>query len=171
MMEISQFPIKIVNLENNWYEFNDSFVRPIVPGRLESQFGNGSSNQSAYILVYKLKEKEEKLVHQDIPSYWVDEILKRNQLAEKEKEAYEFERNKLEIYLQPQILFDIQPNKSLRYLDVKDTEEQGVKIKFSFDNTVKEVKEMIRQVLSMDGDQNFSAFETCQLSNELNQIF
>lgn len=52
---------------------------------------------------------------------------------------------------------------------MKDTEEQGLKIKFSFDNTVGEVKKIISVTLSVG--ENFEAFETCQLANNLNQVF
>jgi hypothetical protein len=71
-------PYKNTDLGKNWYEFNDSFVRPIVPGRLESQFGNGSSNQNAYILIYKRKGLNENPIYEDIPPYWAEEISRHN---------------------------------------------------------------------------------------------
>lgn len=167
------FPIAYKNSElgKDWYEFNDSFVSPIVAGRLESQFGNGSSNQNAYILVYKRKEEGKTEIHDDIPPYWVDEIQKLNEKYAKDRAAYEVERNHLEIFIQPQDLFDIEFGDSLKYKSLEDTFEQGIKIKFTFDTTIGEVKEMVRKELSLEDSQEFDLFETCQLSNDLNQVF
>ena len=164
-------PYKNKGLGLRWYEFNDSYVRPIVAGRLESQFGNGSSNQNAYILIYKLKNDNQKVELSDIPEYWKDFIKTQNETYLKEREAYDIEKNNLEIFLQPQILFDIKEGTEIRYLDLKDTEEQGEKIKFSFDTTVAELKTMIKEKLALPEGTNFDAFETCQQANDLNQIF
>jgi hypothetical protein len=153
-------PYKNSELGKNWYEFNDSYVRPIVAGRLESQFGNGKSNQNAYILMYKRKGDNENQKYEDIPAYWVNAIKEQNEKAEEERAAYEKERNMLEIFLQPQMLFKIDINKEVSYVDQKDTEEQGVKIKFSFDTTVREVKILIRRELALGEDTEFEAFET-----------
>ena len=123
-------------------------------------------------MIYKRKEEEGNIPeHADIPEYWKDEIAKQNEEALKEREKYEIEKNKLEILLQPQVLFNIIPNESVQYLDLKDTEEQGVKIKFTFDTTVGEVKEMVRKELNFEAFQNFGAFETCQLANNMNQVY
>ena len=154
-----------------WYEFNDSYVKPIVAGRLESQFGNGSSNQSAYILLYKLKDDSHNVELSDIPEYWKDFVKTQNETYMKEREAYDIEKNNLEIFLQPQILFDIKEGVDIRYIDLKDTEEQGEKIKLSFDTTVAELKTRIRETLAIPEGTSFDGFETCQLGNDLNQIF
>jgi len=146
-------------------------VRPIVAGRLESQFGNGHSNQNAYILMYKQKNDTEIFEYEDIPDYWVEEIQKQNDKAKADRAAYEFERNHLEIYLQPQALFDIQEGIQIKYVDANDTEEQGLKIKFTFDTTVADLKTRIRQELSLDESAIFDAFEVCQLGNNLCQVF
>ncbi|CDW84271.1 ubiquitin carboxyl-terminal hydrolase 40 [Stylonychia lemnae] len=47
------FPIPYSDrrLINNWYDFNDSQVTPLLPGKLQSQFGGSSEN--AYMLVYR----------------------------------------------------------------------------------------------------------------------
>jgi len=47
------FPIPYSDkrLALNWFDFNDSTVTPILPGKLQSQFGG--SNESAYMLVYR----------------------------------------------------------------------------------------------------------------------
>ena len=164
-------PYKNPELGKNWYEFNDSFVRPIVAGRLESQFGNGSSNQNAYILIYKRKNDKDVVEYENIPDYWVDEIMKQNEASKTERLAYDFEANHLEIYLQPQAIFEIQEGVQLKYIDLKDTEEQGVKIKFTFDNTVSELKAKIRESLSLGSDSVFDAFEVCKLNNDLCQVF
>ena len=39
-----------------WFDFNDSTVTPILPGKLQSMYGNGSGGENAYILVYRQKK-------------------------------------------------------------------------------------------------------------------
>ena len=45
-------PYSCPSLTHNWFDFNDSSVTPILPGKLASMFG-GSGQTNAYILVYR----------------------------------------------------------------------------------------------------------------------
>ena len=49
------FPIEYSDkaLVKNWFCFDDSVVKPIMPGTLQSMFGG--SNASAYMLLYRQK--------------------------------------------------------------------------------------------------------------------
>jgi hypothetical protein len=70
-------------LIEGWYDFNDSTVSPILPGKLQSQFGNASS-ENAYILVYRQKKMCSELVankqQPEIPQYFKNYIEEMNKL-------------------------------------------------------------------------------------------
>jgi hypothetical protein len=61
-------PYSEKRLVEDWYDFNDSTVRPIFPGTLQTMFGGANS---AYMLVYRQKKlcKEENK-QPNIPDYW-----------------------------------------------------------------------------------------------------
>jgi len=72
-------------LIEGWFDFNDSCVTPILPGKLQSQFGNGSGSENAYILVYRQKKMCEDIAKEksrpEIPKYWksfIEDINKLN---------------------------------------------------------------------------------------------
>ena len=48
-------------LVEGWFDFNDSSVTPILPGKLQSQFGNGNGSENAYILVYRQKKMSQNM--------------------------------------------------------------------------------------------------------------
>jgi hypothetical protein len=43
-----------VRLVSNWFDFNDSTVTPILPGKLQNQFGG--TRENAYMLIYRQKK-------------------------------------------------------------------------------------------------------------------
>lgn len=51
--DLCDFPVAYSkpSLVQNWFEFNDSTVRPIMPGTLQNTFGGNSDN--AYMLIYR----------------------------------------------------------------------------------------------------------------------
>ena len=55
---LCDFPIlySAESLVEDWYEFNDSSVLPIQPGRLQDKFGGTSHDGSAYMLVYRQRQ-------------------------------------------------------------------------------------------------------------------
>lgn len=46
------YPPSDPELLKNWFEFNDSTVKPIYGEVLAEQFGDGKNSSSAYILIY-----------------------------------------------------------------------------------------------------------------------
>ena len=52
---LPDYPIPYQNpdLLRNWFEFNDSSVKPIHGETLAYQFGDGKDSMSAYILIYQ----------------------------------------------------------------------------------------------------------------------
>jgi len=50
-----------------WFDFNDSTVRPIFPGTLQTMFGGTSAN--AYMLVYR-QRKLNAVQKPAVPDYW-----------------------------------------------------------------------------------------------------
>ena len=52
---LQPFPIPPSNpdLLQNWFEFNDSVVKPIYGETIAEQFGDGKNSSSAYILIYQ----------------------------------------------------------------------------------------------------------------------
>lgn len=74
------FPVAYskASLAQNWFEFNDSTVSPVMPGALQSTFGGHSG--SAYMLIYRQRNLE--LHETSIPKYWLKEIELQNRLLE-----------------------------------------------------------------------------------------
>lgn len=69
--DLCDFPIPYQNKDciKNWFDFNDSTISPILPGKLQSQFGGSSEN--AYILIYRRKTPSDvKLSSPEVPLYW-----------------------------------------------------------------------------------------------------
>jgi len=64
------FPIAYSDpkLVQKWFDFNDSTVRPIFPGTLQSMFGGSSGN--AYMLVYRQKKLNHINEKPKVPIYW-----------------------------------------------------------------------------------------------------
>ena len=54
--DMCDFPIpySCPELATNWFDFNDSTVRPIMPGTLQTMFGGTSAN--AYMLIYRQRK-------------------------------------------------------------------------------------------------------------------
>lgn len=75
-MSKTDFPIPYsdARLVEDWYEFNDSHIKPIYPGHLEQMFGGDSS---AYMLVYRQRKlNQEANIFQEVPAYLGDPIAK-----------------------------------------------------------------------------------------------
>jgi len=75
-------PYSEKRLIEGWYDFNDSGVSPIQPGKLQSMFGNGSGSESAYILVYRQKKMCQELATEKpkpaFPNYWKNFTVELN---------------------------------------------------------------------------------------------
>lgn len=98
--DLCDFPIAYSSksLVENWFEFNDSTVTPIMPGTLQNTFGGHSG--SAYMLIYRQRKLNEHLKVNEqvpIPVYWQSEIAKLNEHYEKERKNYDSLKNQLEI--------------------------------------------------------------------------
>ena len=63
-------PYSSPELATNWFDFNDSTVRPIMPGTLQTMFGGTSAN--AYMLIYRQRKisRGEGLKKPKTPDYW-----------------------------------------------------------------------------------------------------
>lgn len=95
-----EFPIPFKNndLAKNWFDFNDSMVKPISVNRIQKQFGG--SNESAYILIYRQKKMD--ISGGDffvIPPYLEKTIELENMIAEKERQEYAEAEKHVEIYI------------------------------------------------------------------------
>lgn len=92
------FPIAYSDksLVQNWFDFNDAGVEPLMPGALQKQFGGTSGN--AYMLVYRQRNlnKQDTL---DIPEYWKEPINTQNEVEEQQRIVYEALRNQLDIVI------------------------------------------------------------------------
>lgn len=113
-----------------WYDFNDSGVTPILPGKLQSQFGGSSEN--AYMLVYKQKklvDQSESLIGEkqkrpEVPQYWNSALKHMNEVAESERALYADLENQFEIILQDECLFKItEPGMFVNYAEDSKIDE------------------------------------------------
>ena len=88
-------PYSEKRLIDDWYEFNDSSVRPITPGTLSSKFGGSSHDGNAYMLVYRQKKMnfKEGEVAPAIPEYQKTDIVTKNVANDIAKDAYEILKN------------------------------------------------------------------------------
>jgi len=89
--DMCDFPIAYQNKDciYNWFDFNDSTVTPILPGKLQSQFGGSSEN--AYILMYRRKMPADiKIPIPEVPSYWKDAMQVMNASAVADRLKYEY---------------------------------------------------------------------------------
>lgn len=87
-------------LIENWFCFDDSSVFPILPGKLQSQFGG--SGQNAYILIYRQKKISENLASEKrpmLPEYWLPFLESLNQANEQERAQYKELENQLDVIL------------------------------------------------------------------------
>lgn len=79
-------------LIEGWYDFNDSTVTPILPGKLQSQFGNGNGGENSYILVYRQKKMSKEIAENpqkpQIPEYWKTFIQETNKMHSEQREVY-----------------------------------------------------------------------------------
>ena len=68
--DLCDFPIPYSSkhLVQNWFDFNDSSVKALMPGTLQSMFG-GHGTASAYMLIYR--QKKLSFQKPEIPDYWV----------------------------------------------------------------------------------------------------
>lgn len=98
--DLCDFPIPYSEkrLVQNWFEFNDSTVTPIMPGTLQSTFGGHRG--SAYMLIYRQRKLQETLKPAEIPGYWKAEIQKVNQAYDDERKNYEELKNQFDLIVQ-----------------------------------------------------------------------
>ena len=123
--DLCDFPLPYSRPElvQNWFDFNDSTVRPIMPGTLQTTFGGNSEN--AYMLIYRQKQLNDGLqIIPDIPSYWKPEIEKLSQLYHMERQNYEDLTNQLEIVIQDkEAIFSVQSGDFVQYIQDAQFEE------------------------------------------------
>ena len=130
--DLCDFPIQYSEkrLIEGWFDFNDSCVSPILPGKLQSQFGNGSSGESAYILIYRQKKMCAEIAQANakpnIPEYWKSYITEMNKLNQQQREVYAIFENQIEIVLQDQSLFNIDETSFfVSYKEDTNIDDQG----------------------------------------------
>lgn len=87
----------------NWYDLNDSVVRPIPANRLATQF---EGSESAYILYYRQSTLKPKPV--PIPPYLVVDISKRNGQLQAIRDDYALEEKHNEIFVAAHDIFSPQ---------------------------------------------------------------
>ena len=157
-------PYSDKNLARNWFNFNDSTVTPIMPGTLQNTFGGYGG--SAYMLVYRQRKLTKDLTPPQIPSYWLPDVSEINANFQKAREFYDREKNSLEILIQDcESHFTINSADSfVSYIDDKDCETQGVRLRLSFTDTISEVKTLISEKLGLGAD-DFDMVEVQRLQN------
>ena len=104
---------------NHWFEFNDSSVKPIMPGTLEKGFGGNET--SAYLLVYRQRKVETSRTGPvDIPDYWRAEVERLNRDDRAYRESYWKLSNQFEIYLEDvKTFFNVSDDHFVTYNDKK----------------------------------------------------
>ena len=94
--DLCDFPIAYSkqSLVQKWFEFNDSTVRPVMPGALQNTFGGNSDN--AYMLIYRQVSLSLDC-SSEIPDYWRAEIEKISTKFKAERDHFESLKNQLDI--------------------------------------------------------------------------
>jgi hypothetical protein len=86
-----------------WFDFNDSYVRPVSLATVRTQFG-GSANRSecAYMLIYRQRASsllKENATLPLLPQRLADELAKENEEIRRKRIEWEDMKNKIEIVL------------------------------------------------------------------------
>ena len=110
-----------------WFEFNDTIVKPIFPGTLQTMFGQGGSG-SAYILLYRqVKLCKQTLANPEapkIPEYWKEAVEATNVVEEAQREHYKEQKNQFDIMVQSEFFFDFDPvSKFVKYVEDENCEQ------------------------------------------------
>ena len=103
-----EFPVPFSNkeLSNNWFDFNDSTVKPIPANRIQIQFG-GNSSENAYILLYRQKAlvKDPHFKKKELDGYLKKSIDAQNEGLEKIRTIYKNAEAELElIFIDPGLI-------------------------------------------------------------------
>jgi hypothetical protein len=109
-------------------------VTPILPGKLQSQFGNGSGGENAYILIYRQKKMCQDIAKEkskpSYPDYWKTYVSEMNTVNQTLRENYLSLENQIDVIIQDESLFSIDPESFfISYLDDSKIEEQGFKLR------------------------------------------
>jgi hypothetical protein len=127
-------PYSEKRLIEGWYDFNDSSVTPILPGKLQSQFGNGSGGENAYILIYRQKKMCQDIAKEKskptYPDYWKTYVSELNAVNKTLRENHSSLENQIDVIIQDESLFSIDPESFfVSYLEDSKIEEQGFKLR------------------------------------------
>lgn len=128
------------NLLENWFDFNDSTVTAIKSGKLRKQFGG--SNESAYILIYRLASPIETPIP-EMPEYWKSAITSLNEDYKKHREQYENLKEVIELQLQVADLFEFSDGLVV-YKDLENPAiKQGMSVRMNLTDTIEDLKNNI----------------------------
>lgn len=133
--------------------------------------GSGASN--AYMLVYRQKKltKEAEKERPKVPEYWTSAVASINEVHEQERNHYNKLKNQFDLIVQPiETHFSVDENLFVKYINEEEIEEQGLKIRCQFTDTIFEIKEKVRAALGIEADKKFDLIEVTQLQNKFCQL-
>jgi len=124
-------------LLTNWFDFNDSVVKPIPGNRIQMQFG-GKADENAYILFYRLKAlgQEHGFKAGELQNYLKRSIKDQNEVLQNEREAYKHAESQLEIFVLEPFLLNLQERKFFEKINPR---EVGKKIQIGFQDKASEI--------------------------------
>jgi len=139
-----EYPISYSNkdLSHNWFDFNDSIVKPIPVNRIQIQFG-GNSNENAYILLYRQKTLSKDTIFQkkELDGYLKKSIEAQNEGLEKIRTIYKEAEAELElIFIDPGLINLTTKN----FVGPIKPGEKGNKIRLRFDSKLEEAYSLLK---------------------------